>query len=203
MQRLLQNLKLSLTASARRWAGAVFFLMAVAVCALGWYALSTGQVITWVMFAVLLVLLLTAFFLRNRLASQLLKVAGTRAVDSRARVLRSALYTGLQQGEHLVETQGQAVGKEFEKMAVQAAKELDLAADGLKRDLVGSPPHSASPLSSAGETVCPTCGQLLRSTSRFCDHCGKPLAKCCPNCGCPARSAAARFCGECGVSLVG
>jgi predicted amidophosphoribosyltransferase len=201
MQRFFQTIKLSLAAPARRWARVTFVLTAAVICAAGWYAWSTGQTIAWILLAGLLALLLTFFFLRSKLASRLLKEMGKRTVHSQTRAVRSALQNGFQQGEHLVEKQGKAVEVELKKLAAQAAKELDLAAGGLKRDIASSPARPMAPFSKASGPVCSACGQILRSTSKFCDHCGEPLTRHCPRCGRPARSAVSRFCGECGVSL--
>ncbi len=201
MQRFFQTIKLSLAAPARRWARVTFLLTAAVICALGWYAWRTGQTIAWILLAGLLALLLIFFFLRSRLASRLLKEVGKQTVNSQTRALRSALQNGFQQGGHLVGMQGKAIDVEMKKLAAQAAKELELAAGGLKRDIASSPARPMAPFSKASGPVCSVCGQILRSTSKFCDHCGEQLTRHCPRCGWPASSAAARFCGECGVSL--
>ena len=200
MQPLFQNRKTAFRVRARRWSVIFFSLAAAALCAAGLYAWNTGLPRDWILFAGLLVLLLTIFFLRSRLASRLLKDVGTRAVHSQAQAVRSALQTGLQQTEDLLETRSKSAKLELKKLAVQASKELDLAANGLKRDTPRSFPLPAS-LSPAGGPVCSSCGQILRSVSRFCDRCGAPLSRRCPACGGPIRSAAARFCDECGISL--
>ena len=199
MQRPFQNRDPRPPVRARKWF-VIIFSLAAALSVAGLYAWNTGLTRDWILFAGLLVLLLTIFFLRSRLASWLLKEVGTRTVHSQAGVVRSALQAGLQQTEDLFETRSKSARLELKKMAVQASKELDLAANGLKRDI---PRYSSLPasLSPAGGLVCSTCGQVLRSTSRFCDRCGTPLSRRCPACGGLVRSATARFCDECGTSL--
>ena len=198
MQRLFQNRKPGLR--ARKWLVIFFSLAVAALCLAGLYAWNTGLTRDWILFVGLLVLLLTIFFLRSRLAARLLKNVGTQAVHSQTRAVRSALQAGLQQTEDLLETRSKSARLELKKLAVQTSKELDLAASGLKRDIPGSSALPAS-LSPAGGPVCSTCGQVLRSVSRFCDRCGTPLPRRCPACGRSVRSAAARFCDECGKSL--
>ena len=48
--------------------------------------------------------------------------------------------------------------------------------------------------------VCPACGQLNRSESRFCQSCGAALVKTCPQCSIHNRLLA-RFCISCGAHL--
>jgi len=45
---------------------------------------------------------------------------------------------------------------------------------------------------------CPSCSHENRATARFCEDCGKPLARSCGSCGTELRPGA-RFCDECGT----
>ncbi|HET7677804.1 MAG TPA: adenylate/guanylate cyclase domain-containing protein [Candidatus Limnocylindrales bacterium] len=50
--------------------------------------------------------------------------------------------------------------------------------------------------------ICSTCGTENREGRRFCLSCGTPIASGCPHCGATTNEAEARFCGECGGTLV-
>jgi hypothetical protein len=50
------------------------------------------------------------------------------------------------------------------------------------------------------DRVCAACGARNDAGSRFCDACGKPLARECGACG-AANDASARFCSSCGQAL--
>lgn len=48
--------------------------------------------------------------------------------------------------------------------------------------------------------VCPACGKVNEAGARFCDNCGKPLAKKCERCG-EMNDGDANFCRNCGEKL--
>ena len=48
--------------------------------------------------------------------------------------------------------------------------------------------------------ICPHCGRANDTDAKFCDGCGKPLARICPACG-RANDAEAKFCDNCGAPL--
>ena len=50
------------------------------------------------------------------------------------------------------------------------------------------------------ERVCAACGHRNDADSRFCNSCGKPLARTCPSCGAD-NDANAQFCDSCGKPL--
>lgn len=51
-----------------------------------------------------------------------------------------------------------------------------------------------------GGVTCANCGSRNPSTAKFCDDCGRPLARSCSGCG-KANAGDARFCADCGNPL--
>ncbi len=56
------------------------------------------------------------------------------------------------------------------------------------------------PAEASQKGKCPSCGAFVKSGSKFCPECGKPMQALCPKCGAAVKEGS-KFCPECGQSL--
>ena len=63
-------------------------------------------------------------------------------------------------------------------------------------------PAAVAAPAAANQVACPSCGQPIRQTARFCDNCGASLKVACAKCGAELRPGA-RFCDGCGAPVEG
>jgi membrane protease subunit (stomatin/prohibitin family) len=63
-----------------------------------------------------------------------------------------------------------------------------------------APASEATAPAAAGTVECRECHSQVRAGAKFCDACGKPMARHCANCNAEL-SATAKFCAECGTSV--
>ena len=61
-------------------------------------------------------------------------------------------------------------------------------------------PAPATPAQADVSAKCPSCGNVVPASAKFCPECGHALNRCCPKCGTPIQGTP-KFCPECGEKL--
>jgi hypothetical protein len=130
--------------------------------------------------------------------------AGRAGAASRAARMSVDSAAGRAAGEAVaVEVDGEpAAARGGEAQAREAQPVALTRPDGVIRPDAPASPSAMAPGPSLpdGQLACVRCASAIPADAAFCDHCGAPQARPCPECGTSNR-ATARFCKGCGHAL--
>lgn len=89
------------------------------------------------------------------------------------------------------------------QMAPVAKDMTNYMLDGTKNNISGMIASAASEIKNTANPIpskCQACGETVNSSAVFCDHCGRPLFKVCPECN-TKNAPDAHYCQKCGKTM--